>query len=1000
MGVKSLWTLLEPCGRRISVEALRNQRLAVDASGWLYQFLKAMRDSQGELIRNAHLLGFFRRICKLLFHRILPVFVFDGTAPVLKRSTAIARQRRREQQTIRVRKAAEKLLLNQLKQHALQQTTTLAMDQLIEEEQECIDISAIEKDSFLLSQDNKAVMTRENWESDAIQAAQLESSSNSDDLEPILPEDTGDLNADVMATLPPSLQLELMLKARERQTVANREHFESYAAKPESFSNFQLQQYLKASNLRRRLNSIKDQMNAAAGVGGARRLAADAEREYVLHQDGVDVQMLEEPSEQQYEKSVLQKSPVKPGVLKVSFEINNNELEGIEEAEEFEWEDVEEEKLTPQSQQQTQHWRERAAQRQKYWSLSHGFQMGRKLGEWGDSEEKKPPPKPVSIAEEDEDAQLQEAIRRSLFNKETEGILKMTGCDKGENVTADADDVGEIILKLAASAHQQFQTQASDVAAIINEQSAVRLESLLNGNVSEMLASVAAEKQTQVVATGNLRSVKSIPDGVQADVTDVSHHHSLIEQEEGLERCRGLAAGEEMRSHAPTPAPPLALPILSSSEPVNSEEAIDIVNLAGDDSRRSAQDEREDLNVVHHHKEKKKNKSLSGSPIDEAIKGIQNPNTTNIVGIPSELKTTKSPGLRKGIQQEMEFPSMSSLREEESILKTTMRAAKGAADAPTSEMYQEVQELLTLFGIPFIIAPSEAEAQCAWLDVNGLVDGVITDDNDAFLFGAKRVLRNIFDGKKYVEEYRSSDIDSELGLDREKLIYLALLLGSDYTEGVAGVGIVNAVEVVHAFSGQCGLKHFKGWLEGPDEQILSLAGMTSNTQEPDGTAYQKEFKKKHQGVRKNWELPAGFPSEAVIEAYKRPRLDLNKEKFTFGRPDLEMLREFCMAHFGWQASKSDELLLPVVKAFDDRTTQTTLDSFLVAKQRFAKIKSKRLQKAVAGIAGIEKEEIMLREDGPSIAGGERKKRNLNDRAKPEAPIEKKKRKPGPKRKKV
>lgn len=46
-----------------------------------------------------------------------------------------------------------------------------------------------------------------------------------------------------------------------------------------------------------------------------------------------------------------------------------------------------------------------------------------------------------------------------------------------------------------------------------------------------------------------------------------------------------------------------------------------------------------------------------------------------------------------------------------------------------------------MFGLPYIIAPMEAEAQCAWLDFNGLVDGVVTDDNDAFLFGARRVYR-------------------------------------------------------------------------------------------------------------------------------------------------------------------------------------------------------------------------------------------------------------------
>lgn len=44
---------------------------------------------------------------------------------------------------------------------------------------------------------------------------------------------------------------------------------------------------------------------------------------------------------------------------------------------------------------------------------------------------------------------------------------------------------------------------------------------------------------------------------------------------------------------------------------------------------------------------------------------------------------------------------------------------------------------------------SQAEAQCAWLDQEGLVDGVVTDDNDVFLFGGEHVYRHIFDNKRY-----------------------------------------------------------------------------------------------------------------------------------------------------------------------------------------------------------------------------------------------------------
>ncbi|MCO5578233.1 hypothetical protein L7F22_032071 [Adiantum nelumboides] len=109
MGVQGLWELLAPVGRRVSVEALSGRKLAIDASIWIIQFMKAMRDDKGDMIRNAHLLGFFRRICKLLYLRAKPVFVFDGGTPALKRRTVIARRRQREQAQSKIRKTAEKL---------------------------------------------------------------------------------------------------------------------------------------------------------------------------------------------------------------------------------------------------------------------------------------------------------------------------------------------------------------------------------------------------------------------------------------------------------------------------------------------------------------------------------------------------------------------------------------------------------------------------------------------------------------------------------------------------------------------------------------------------------------------------------------------------------------------------------------------------------------------------------------------------------------------------
>jgi DNA excision repair protein ERCC-5 len=65
-------------------------------------------------------------------------------------------------------------------------------------------------------------------------------------------------------------------------------------------------------------------------------------------------------------------------------------------------------------------------------------------------------------------------------------------------------------------------------------------------------------------------------------------------------------------------------------------------------------------------------------------------------------------------------------------------------------------------------------------------------------------------------------------------------------------------------------------------------------------------------------LLSGFPSLAVANAYLHPKVDESKEVFTWGLPDLTALRDFTRQKFGWAKTKSDEILLPVMKKLDER----------------------------------------------------------------------------------
>ncbi|KAB5549790.1 hypothetical protein GE09DRAFT_1127775 [Coniochaeta sp. 2T2.1] len=246
-------------------------------------------------------------------------------------------------------------------------------------------------------------------------------------------------------------------------------------------------------------------------------------------------------------------------------------------------------------------------------------------------------------------------------------------------------------------------------------------------------------------------------------------------------------------------------------------------------------------------------------------------------------------------------------------LRAQQKKDRRDADEVTQIMVTECQALLQLFGIPYITAPMEAEAQCAELVSLGLVDGIVTDDSDTFLFGGTRVYKNMFNGNKLVECYLAADMEKELSLSRHELISLALLLGSDYTEGLPGVGPVTAVEILSEFPGPNGLKEFKDWWQ--DVQ-LNNRPKAADADSP----FRRKFRKS-QGAKLF--LPPGFPNPAVSDAYLKPEVDRSAEPFQWGVPNLEGLRQFLMATIGWSQERTDEVLVPVIRDMNKRGVEGT-----------------------------------------------------------------------------
>ena len=242
-------------------------------------------------------------------------------------------------------------------------------------------------------------------------------------------------------------------------------------------------------------------------------------------------------------------------------------------------------------------------------------------------------------------------------------------------------------------------------------------------------------------------------------------------------------------------------------------------------------------------------------------------------------------------------------------LRNQQKKDRRDADEVTRIMVTECQQLLRLFGLPYVTAPMEAEAQCAALVSMNLVDGIVTDDSDIFLFGGTRVYKNMFNQAKFVECYLASDLEKEYSLTREKLIRFAHLLGSDYTEGLPSVGPVTALEILSEFDD---LGKFAAWWSS-----VQMAQQPSA--EDNANSFRRKFRKNAAKIF----LPTTFPDTRVDYAYLHPEVDNDPEPFQWGVPDLDALRSFLMATIGWSQERTDEVLVPVIKDMNRRENEGT-----------------------------------------------------------------------------
>ncbi len=153
----------------------------------------------------------------------------------------------------------------------------------------------------------------------------------------------------------------------------------------------------------------------------------------------------------------------------------------------------------------------------------------------------------------------------------------------------------------------------------------------------------------------------------------------------------------------------------------------------------------------------------------------------------------------------------------------------------TGSMIDDAKHLLTLMGIPWLVALEDAEAQASYIASKGDVWAVGSKDYDCLLYGAPILARYLtLTGREWLPaQRRSRPLIPELirlkenlgllGITREQLVDLAILVGTDFNEGVTGIGPKRALKLIREHGSIETLpEEIKSALPGDLEEVRSI----------------------------------------------------------------------------------------------------------------------------------------------------------------------------------
>ncbi|KAI0769985.1 PIN domain-like protein [Fomes fomentarius] len=232
----------------------------------------------------------------------------------------------------------------------------------------------------------------------------------------------------------------------------------------------------------------------------------------------------------------------------------------------------------------------------------------------------------------------------------------------------------------------------------------------------------------------------------------------------------------------------------------------------------------------------------------------------------------------------------------------------------TREHNEECRKLLGLMGIPYVVAPSEAEAQCAELARGGKVYAAGSEDMDTLTFGTPIIYRHLTFSearKTPISEINLEKALEGLEMNMSQFIELCILLGCDYLEPIKGIGPKSALKLIreHGTLGEV-LKHLKEKAAEKEEAT-------------------EEGKKKKGGIQ----IPEEWPWEAAKELFMKPDVtSADKLDLEWKNPDIEGLVDFLVKEKGFneeRVRKGGEKLSKFLNA----KQQGRLDGFFSVKPK-------------------------------------------------------------------